>query len=71
MRTGLRQAEATMIARIWSGWTIPGNADAYQQIISQEVLPGIADRSLDGDHGAYLLRPTTRRCCDRQKRTPR
>ena len=45
-----------MIARIWRGWTTPENADAYQQVVSQEVLPGIAARNLDGYHGAYLLR---------------
>jgi hypothetical protein len=47
---------ATVIARIWRGWTTPENADAYQRIVSQEVLPGIAARNLDGYHGAYLLR---------------
>jgi hypothetical protein len=45
-----------VIARIWRGWTTPENADAYQQVVSQEVLPGIAARNLDGYHGAYLLR---------------
>ena len=45
-----------MIARLWRGWTTPDNADAYQRIVSQEVLPGIAARDLDGYHGAYLLR---------------
>jgi heme-degrading monooxygenase HmoA len=45
-----------VIARIWRGWTTPENADAYQRIVSQEVLPGIAARGLDGYHGAYLLR---------------
>ena len=45
-----------MIARIWRGWTTPENADAYQRIVSEEVLPGIAARDLDGYHGAYLLR---------------
>ena len=45
-----------MIARIWRGWTTPENADAYQRIVSQEVLPGIAARNLHGYHGAYLLR---------------
>jgi hypothetical protein len=44
-----------MIARIWRGWTTPQNADTYQQIVSQEVLPGIAARNLDSYHGAYLL----------------
>jgi heme-degrading monooxygenase HmoA len=45
-----------MIARIWRGWTTPANADAYQRIVGEEVLPGIAGRHLDGYHGAYLLR---------------
>jgi heme-degrading monooxygenase HmoA len=45
-----------VIARIWRGWTTPENADAYRRIVSQEVLPGIAARGLDGYHGAYLLR---------------
>jgi len=45
-----------VIARIWRGWTTPENAHAYQRIVSQEVLPGIAARNLEGYHGAYLLR---------------
>ena len=45
-----------MIARIWRGWTTPEKADAYQRIDSQEALPSIAARGLDGYHGAYLLR---------------
>jgi heme-degrading monooxygenase HmoA len=45
-----------VIARIWRGWTTVQNADAYQRIVSREVLPGIAARGLDGYHGAYLLR---------------
>jgi hypothetical protein len=45
-----------VITRIWRGWTTPENADAYQRIVSQEVLPGIQQRHLDGYHGAYLLR---------------
>jgi antibiotic biosynthesis monooxygenase (ABM) superfamily enzyme len=45
-----------VITRIWRGWTTPENADAYQRIVSHEVLPDIAARNLDGYHGAYLLR---------------
>jgi hypothetical protein len=41
-----------MIARIWSGWTTPGNADAYQDLISEKILPGTAARNLEGYHGA-------------------
>lgn len=27
--------------RIWHGWTTPENADAYQQLLHDEVFPGI------------------------------
>jgi heme-degrading monooxygenase HmoA len=46
----------SMIARIWRGWTTPDKADAYQHIVSTQVLPEIASRNLDGYHGTYLLR---------------
>ncbi len=45
-----------MIMRYWRGWTTPENADAYEAIVSREVLPGIAARAVEGYHGAYLLR---------------
>jgi hypothetical protein len=45
-----------MIIRLWHGWTTRENADAYQQTVATEVLPGIAERRLDGYHGAYLAR---------------
>jgi hypothetical protein len=45
-----------MILRYWRGWTTLQNAEAYQKIVSAQVLPGIAARRLDGYHGAYLLR---------------
>jgi len=45
-----------MILRYWRGWTTPQNADAYEAIVSGEVLPGIAARSVAGYHGSYLLR---------------
>jgi hypothetical protein len=45
-----------MILRYWRGWTSPQNADSYQKIVSEQVLPGIAARRLDGYFGAYLLR---------------
>jgi hypothetical protein len=54
----MRWQITTMIARIWRGWTTPEKADAYQRIVSTEVLPEIAARNLDGYHGAYLLRRT-------------
>jgi hypothetical protein len=45
-----------MIARIWRGWTTAQNADAYEHIVSTQVLPEIAARALPGYNGAYLLR---------------
>ena len=45
-----------VILRYWRGWTTPDNADEYYKIVSEQVLPGIAKRRLDGYHGAYLLR---------------
>jgi hypothetical protein len=44
-----------VIARIWHGWTEPGeNADAYEQLLRAHVLPGI--HRIGGFRGAYLLR---------------
>jgi heme-degrading monooxygenase HmoA len=44
-----------MIARIWHGWTTPGNADAYESHLRGVVLPAIEQR-IDGFRGVYLLR---------------
>ena len=48
-------AEAT-VARIWRGWTTIENADAYQAVVDQEVLPAIFARSIPGLVGAHLMR---------------
>lgn len=45
-----------MISRVWHGWTTFEDADAYQQVVSTEVLPGIAARNIAGFRGAHLLR---------------
>lgn len=45
-----------MIMRYWRGWATPENADAYQQLASQEVLPSFVTRRLPGYGGSYLLR---------------
>jgi len=31
-----------MIARIWHGWTVPENADAYEALLKTEIFPGIS-----------------------------
>lgn len=43
-----------MITRVWHGWTLPGNADAYEALLRSEVLPGI--HRVKGFTGARLLR---------------
>ena len=45
-----------MISRVWHGWTTPDNADAYEHIVTTEVLPAIAARQIPGYQGAHLLR---------------
>jgi heme-degrading monooxygenase HmoA len=43
-----------MIRRLWHGWTKRGNADAYEHLLREEVLPGI--HRVRGFKGAQLLR---------------
>ncbi|QBD76805.1 antibiotic biosynthesis monooxygenase [Ktedonosporobacter rubrisoli] len=43
-----------MISRYWRGWTTLANADAYEQLLRTEVLPGF--HRIKGYKGAYLLR---------------
>jgi heme-degrading monooxygenase HmoA len=43
-----------MISRIWHGWTTPADADAYEQLLRSEILPGIG--RIEGFLGAYVLR---------------
>ena len=45
-----------MIGRIWHGWTTRANADAYESLLRNEVLPGIASKDVKGYGGARLLR---------------
>jgi len=42
------------IMRIWHGYTAPENADAYEQLLKNDILPGI--HRIDGYLGAHLLR---------------
>ncbi|HEU4588357.1 MAG TPA: hypothetical protein VFS11_06900 [Gemmatimonadales bacterium] len=45
-----------MISRVWHGWTSPANADAYERLLLDTILPGIRQRELPGYHGAWLYR---------------
>ncbi len=45
-----------MISRIWHGWTILENADAYEALLKSEILPGIQHGKFAGFCGIDLLR---------------
>ena len=45
-----------MICRIWHGWTLPANADAYERLLRSEIFEGIAARRIPGYRGIELLR---------------
>ncbi len=45
-----------MISRIWHGWTVPENADAYEALLQEEIFVGIQHRSIPGYHGIHLFR---------------
>lgn len=44
-----------MIARIWHGWTKPADAKVYENMLRNEIFPGIAARNISGYHGAELF----------------
>ena len=45
-----------MICRLWRGWTTPDNADAYEQIVRGEVIPGIETRQIPGFRHIDLMK---------------
>ena len=49
-----------MISRVWHGWTHHDNANAYQKLLLETILPGIAAKASPGYHGAYLFRRVDR-----------
>jgi len=44
-----------VIARIWHGWTKPQDAKTYEELLRNEIFPGIAQRNIRGYHGAELF----------------
>jgi antibiotic biosynthesis monooxygenase (ABM) superfamily enzyme len=44
-----------MIARIWRGWTKPGEAKTYEKLLRDEIFPSIAARKIEGYRGAELF----------------
>lgn len=45
-----------MIIRIWHGWTVPSNADTYENLLKEEIFVGIQNRRIPGFQGIQLLR---------------
>lgn len=45
-----------MIARIWHGWTSLQNANAYEQLLRQEIFVNISNRNIKGYKGIELLK---------------
>jgi heme-degrading monooxygenase HmoA len=45
-----------MISRIWHGYTRPGEADAYEALLREEIFTGIEGRSIDGFREIQLFR---------------
>jgi len=45
-----------MICRVWHGWTNRANADAYENLLREEVFRGIADREIPGFLGIEMGR---------------
>ena len=45
-----------MISRIWHGWTMPDDADAYEALLKREVFIGIRGRSIPGFQSIQLFR---------------
>ncbi|HVV63803.1 MAG TPA: antibiotic biosynthesis monooxygenase [Pseudolabrys sp.] len=47
-----------MIARVWYGRTTPENGDAYENLLRDEIFPGILGRKIAGFRRIELYRAT-------------
>lgn len=45
-----------MITRVWHGWTTEENAQIYEELLLNEILPGIAAKQVAGYRGVRVLR---------------
>lgn len=45
-----------MIGRIWHGYTVPQNADAYENLLKEEIFVGIHNRHIQGFQEIQLFR---------------
>lgn len=44
------------VKRVWHGWTTPENAEAYENLLHDEVFPGIEAKNIPGYRGIELWR---------------
>jgi antibiotic biosynthesis monooxygenase (ABM) superfamily enzyme len=44
------------VKRVWHGWTTKENADEYQNILNNKVLPSIEDKKIPGYRKIEVLR---------------
>ena len=44
------------IKRVWHGWTTPEDADKYQNLLHDEVFPGIEAKKIPGYRSIELFR---------------
>jgi heme-degrading monooxygenase HmoA len=47
-----------MVIRIWHGWTLPADANAYEALLKEEIFVGIQNRHIRGFENIQLLRRT-------------
>lgn len=45
-----------MVSRIWHGYTVPENADAYEALLKEEIFVGIRGRRIAGFREIQLFR---------------
>ena len=45
-----------MILRIWHGYTTKSNADIYEDLLKNEIIPGIENKKIEGYKRFQLLR---------------
>ncbi len=44
------------VKRVWHGWTTPENAEAYENLLHDEVFPSIEAKNIPGYRSIELLR---------------
>lgn len=48
--------EYPMIERVWHGWTTPENADEYERLLTEEIVPEIDEKTSAGYEGIRVGR---------------